>query len=57
MGVPLQVVSEVLGHASNQMTADVYGHFLAPDREADAEAMSTVLWMNRKSKWIAFLGV
>lgn len=44
MGVPLQVVSEVLGHASIRMTADVYGHILAPDREAAAEAMSSVLW-------------
>ena len=44
MGVPLQVVSEVLGHASIRMTADVYGHILEPDRQAAAEAMSTLLW-------------
>jgi integrase len=44
MGVPLQVVSEVLGHASIRMTADVYGHIMAPDRKAAAEAMSHVLW-------------
>jgi integrase len=44
MGVPLQVVSEVLGHASIRMTADVYGHILAPDRQAAADAMSQVLW-------------
>ncbi len=43
-GVKLQVVSEVLGHASIRMTADVYGHILAPDRHAAAEAMSAVLW-------------
>jgi integrase len=43
-GVKLQVVSEVLGHASIRMTADVYGHILAPDREAAAQAMSDVLW-------------
>ncbi len=43
-GVKLQVVSEVLGHASIRMTADVYGHILAPDREAAAQAMSQVLW-------------
>ncbi|MHB1209564.1 MAG: site-specific integrase [Acidimicrobiales bacterium] len=43
-GVKLQVVSEVLGHASIRMTADVYGHILAPDREAAAEAMNSVLW-------------
>jgi integrase len=35
-GVKLQVVSEVLGHSSIRMTADVYGHILAPDREAAA---------------------
>ncbi len=43
-GVKLQVVSEVLGHASIRMTADVYGHILAPDREAAAEAMDQALW-------------
>ena len=42
-GVPLQVVSEILGHASIRMTADVYGHILDPDRVAAAEAMSRVL--------------
>ena len=46
MGVPIQVVSEVLGHASIRMTADVYGHILAPDRQAAAEAMSALLWAN-----------
>ena len=29
-GVPLKVVSEVLGHASNGITGDVSGH-LSPD--------------------------
>jgi integrase len=43
-GVKLQVVSQVLGHASIRMTADVYGHILAPDREAAAEAMDQALW-------------
>jgi integrase len=43
-GVKLQVVSEVLGHASIRMTADVYGHILAPDREAAANAMDQALW-------------
>jgi integrase len=43
-GVKLQVVSEVLGHSSIRMTADVYGHVLAPDRRAAATAMSEVLW-------------
>jgi integrase len=43
-GVKLQVVSEVLGHSSIRMTADVYGHILAPDREAAAKAMDSILW-------------
>jgi integrase len=43
-GVKLQVVSEILGHSSIRMTADVYGHILAPDREAAAQAMGSVLW-------------
>jgi len=43
-GVKLQVVSEVLGHSSIRMTSDVYGHILAPDRSAAAEALGSVLW-------------
>jgi integrase len=43
-GVKVQVVSDVLGHSSIRMTADVYGHILAPDRQGAANAMSTVLW-------------
>jgi len=34
-GVPLKVVSEILGHASVAITGDVYGH-VAPDVSADA---------------------
>ena len=43
-GVKLQVVSQVLGHSSIRMTADVYGHILDPDREKTARAMTAVLW-------------
>ena len=43
-GVKLQVVSNVLGHSSIRMTADVYGHILAPDRQAAAQAMAEALW-------------
>jgi integrase len=43
-GVPLQVVSEVLGHSSIRMTADVYGHVLQPQRREAARAMNKTLW-------------
>ena len=43
-GVKLQVVSEVLGHSSIRMTADVYGHILNPDRQAAADIMNATLW-------------
>jgi integrase len=43
-GVKLQVVSEVLGHSSIRMTADVYGHILAPDRKDAADAIGRALW-------------
>ena len=43
-GVKLQVVSDVLGHSSIRMTADVYGHLLDPDRESAAAAITEVLW-------------
>ena len=42
--VKLQVVSEVLGHSSIRMAADVCGHALAPDCDAAAKAMSSVFW-------------
>ena len=38
-GIPITVVSQVLGHASAKMTLDVYGSHLLPDsldRAADA---------------------
>ena len=41
--VPLEVVADVLGHASIRMTADVYGHIRAPQRQAAADAMSSAL--------------
>jgi integrase len=47
-GVKIQVVSEVLGHSSIRMTADVYGHILNPDREAAAEVMGEMLWGSEK---------
>ncbi len=42
-GVKIQVVSDLLGHASIRMTADVYGHILAPDRKAAAETIKNRL--------------
>jgi integrase len=43
-GVPLKVVSEMLGHASIRITADVYGHLLEPARTEAADAMAVALW-------------
>jgi integrase len=43
-GVKIQVVSDILGHASIRMTADVYGHILAPDRHAAAQTMNDFLF-------------
>jgi len=44
-GVKIQVVSQVLGHSSIRMTADVYGHLLDPDRRDAAEALGSLLWL------------
>jgi integrase len=41
-GVPLKMVSEVLGHSSIRITADIYSHVLGTDRTA-ADAMAKVL--------------
>jgi integrase len=43
-GVPLEVVSEVLGHASIKMTKDVYGHLIGNQKREAADAMGTALW-------------
>ena len=43
MGVPLEVVSDTLGHASIRVTMDVYGHLLAPAKMQAAEAMRRAL--------------
>src|SRR5205814_6850672 len=43
MGVPLEVVSETLGHSSIRVTKDVYGHLLAPARADAADSMARAL--------------
>jgi hypothetical protein len=43
-GMPIEVVSEILGHSSIRMTADVYGHILEPQRLAAAGAMAEAMW-------------
>ena len=42
-GVPLKVISELLGHSSIRITADVYGHLLEPSKAEAADAMETAL--------------
>lgn len=43
LGIPLPVVSEILGHADSAVTARVYAHVLPASREAAATAMETAL--------------
>ena len=42
-GIPLEVVSEVLGHSSIYLTKDVYGHLVEGAKRDAAERMSGVL--------------
>jgi integrase len=42
--VPLEVVSEQMGHASIRVTKDVYGHLMPKARAKAAEAMRSVLF-------------
>ena len=42
-GVPLKLVSELLGHTSIRITADVYGHLLEPAKAEVADAMERAL--------------
>lgn len=43
-GVPLKVVSEVLGHSSIRVTADVYGHLIDDAKAEAADAIEAALW-------------
>ena len=43
-GVDLKLISELLGHSSIRVTADVYGHLLDVGKARTAEAMGDVLW-------------
>ena len=42
-GVPLKVVSDLLGHSGITITANVYAHVLAPLKDEAAEAMNRAL--------------
>jgi integrase len=43
-GVKIQIVSQVLGHSSIRVTADVDGHILDPDRKGAADPIGSMLW-------------
>jgi integrase len=43
-GVPLLVVSELLGHSSFRETKDVYGHLVAENSRRAAQAMGKALY-------------
>lgn len=43
-GVPMKLVSELLGHSSIRMTADVYGHLFDEAGAVAADAMTAALW-------------
>ncbi len=45
MGVPLEVVSDTLGHAAFRVTMDVYGHLPAPAKMQAADAIRRALWL------------
>lgn len=42
-GVPLKLISEMLGHSSIAVTADIYAHVLAPARDEVAAAMDRAI--------------
>ncbi len=43
-GTPLQVVSDVLGHASIAITKDIYGHLIGDEKAEATEAFADVLF-------------
>ena len=55
-GIPLRVVSDLLGHASIRITCDVYGHVLTPQRQEAAEVMARfyAAWTPNRSIYSEF---
>jgi integrase len=43
-GVPLHIVSDVLGHSSISVTKDVYGHLVAGERRKATDAIAAALY-------------
>jgi integrase len=43
-GVPIEVISKIVGHSSIRITADVYSHLLEQQHEAAAVAIGSALW-------------
>lgn len=43
-GVPLKVISDILGHSSISVTADIYAHLVDEAKTEAAEAMTAALW-------------
>ena len=43
-GIPLKVVSSILGHSKISTTADVYGHVLPRHEQEAADKMGELLW-------------
>jgi integrase len=43
-GVPLFVVSDVLGHSSNSVTEDLYGHLVAGEWRKATYVIADVLY-------------
>ena len=44
VGVPLKTISEMLGHSSIRMTADIYGHLMEPAKADAADAMQQAIF-------------
>jgi len=42
-GVPVKVVSEILGHARTAITNDTYGHIIKSQQQAAAHIMDNIL--------------
>jgi integrase len=43
-GIPVKVVSEILGHSSVSITLDLYAHVLQEQRDDAAQKIDDLLW-------------
>lgn len=54
-GVPLKVISELMGHSSTNITQDIYSHVLLQMQQQAADAVDDILNEKKRKRILAFI--